>query len=325
MKKIRFGCHACLFLCILILSSCSESGKSLPQQTHGLTNDTPVPQRIVSTVPSITEILFDIGAGDRLVGDSSFTKYPPETQAIPKIGGLYDLNMEALVSQKPDLVITLEENAVLQERLKAFGVEILRVDHRSLDGILESYDTIGRRLGTETQAVAHAKKQQLAEKMQAFSRKNAAFTPVPVLLCVDRLRGTGRIQGLYVVGTSPFYQDMIRLGGGKNVAERINLPFPTLSAEGIAELAPEVIIELFTGDAANPAAGTITPTDENAKKMLKTARRDWKTVDADVPAIKNGQIYIITDDFATIPGPRTPLLVEKLSSILEEYRSRFGR
>ncbi len=306
MKKCRHSLPILFALALCFWTGCSVSPpeKSIPATS---------PQRIVSTVPSITEILFDIGAGDRIVGDSAFTRFPTETENIPKIGGLYDTNIETVVSLKPDLVILLDENSPLSRQLKPFDMETLVVDHRSLEGVLESYEIIGRRLGPEILANAQNKKRLLVERIDAASQKDLSTKPVPVLLCVDRIRGTGRIQGLYAAGTNPFYEEVIKFAGGKNVATSTGLAFPTLSAEGIAELAPEVIVELFTGEGRN----TVSDMDESAQReMLESARSDWKSLGIDIPAVKNDRVYLIADDYVTIPGPRTPLLIEKLAQLL---------
>ncbi len=296
-----------------IVSGCSRPDPTTNRSPRSEPSASPL--RIVSTVPSITEVLFDIGVGELVVGDSAFTKFPPETANIPKIGGLYDMNLEAIVSLNPDLVITLTENLPLRERLKDFDLETLVVDHRSLDGVLDSYDAIGCRLGTEIQAAALRRKAILVDKLGAFAQESATPTkPVPVLLCVDRMRGTGRIQGLFVAGNNPFYQEIIRLAGGENVAANMGLAFPSLSAEGIADLAPEIIVELYTGEGMT----TISEVDlEKKKDLLDAARNDWKKLEVHVPAVKNDRIFVIADDFATIPGPRTPLLIEKLAAILK--------
>ena len=278
--------------------------------------------RIVSTVPSITEILFDIGIGDRLVGDSKFTIFPPKAAKVEKIGGLYDINLEKVVSLKPDLVVTLQENNILRDRLAAFDIKTISVDHRSIGGVLESYEIIGKALGQDVFEMAKQQQLVLREKIESFTEKYRDAPKVRVLLCVDRSRGTGRLQNLYVAGTNPYYEDVIRLAGGANVATETGMPFPNLDAEGVIHLAPEVIVELFTGE-GTVSASLMSEDDRN--RLDKNALADWQKLDAQVPAVRNGRIFVITEDFATIPGPRIPMLIARLAEILDRCRSTDGR
>lgn len=273
--------------------------------------------RIVSTVPSITEVLFDIGAGDRIVGDSKFTVYPPEAAEIDKIGGLYDIDLEKIVSLRPDLVVTLVENDSLRTRLTSFGIKSISVDHRSFRGVLDSYETIGEAAGPEILENARLRQNELKQRVDAFEQESRQARPVRVLLCVDRTRGTGRIQNLYAAGTNPFYEEVLRLAGGINVASETGVPFPNLTAESVIHLAPDVIVELFTGEGMTSATGL-----DGGEKQAFTERilADWKTVPGKIPAVDREQVYVIMEDFATIPGPRTPLLIESLREILRKSR-----
>jgi iron complex transport system substrate-binding protein len=290
------------------------------QSVNNSANDSA--KRLISTVPSITEILFDIGVGHRLVGDSQFTQFPPETAKIEKIGGLYDMNFEKIASLKPDLVIGLIENETLRKQLDLFNIELLTVDHRSLSGIAESYEMIGQRLGMEILETARQRQTAFKERLATFENELKADESdgskgknrLRVLICIDRSRGTGRIQNLFVSGTNPLYQEVIRLAGGVNAASETGLPFPNLSTEGIIHLSPDVIIEFSTGGE--------TTDKEKQNQFIQTALDEWKTLGNNIPAVKNNRIYIITEHYATIPGPRTVLLIEKLKDILNRCQSQ---
>lgn len=260
-------------------------------------------QRIISTVPSITEVLFDIGLGPKLVGDSAFTLYPPEAAKIEKIGGLYDKNFEKIVSLKPDLVVCLAEDVDFQHRLARYGIEFLSVDHQSIKGVLASYEMIGKRLGADCLDSARTARNRLEKQFQG--RNEQKGEAVHVLICVDRSRGTGNIQNLFIAANSPFYNEVLHLSGAVNIASTsINSHYASLSLEGLFDMKPEVIFDLQTG------------TDARSE----TARTDWDSLGDRVPAVKNRAIFVITEDYATIPGPRIPLLVEKMVKALESVR-----
>jgi len=255
------------------------------------------PQRIISSLPSITEVLFDIGLGNRIVGDSSFTKYPPETAQIAKIGGLYDINRERIVSLKPDLVILSVENDSLRQSLYA---PVLMVDHRTLSGVLDSYLIIGELFGGETLATARKKRHELLNKLNAFKARTEGKEPIRTLISIDRSYGTGRIQHLFVAGADSFLSEAVAMAGGENVAASTGLLAPMLSAEGVIHLAPEVIIDIQISG-IDPARSV----------------SDWQSLGNSVPAVRHRRILTLTDDYASIPGPRTPMLVEKIVRYFE--------
>ena len=260
-----------------------------------------LPKRIISTLPSITEVLFDVGLGDKIVGDSTYTKYPPETTNIAKIGGLYDINREKIVSLKPDLVILSAENVTLRQSL---SLPVLIVDHRTLQGVLDSYHIIGEMFGSDILTTAQSKQQELIAALNNFEIRTKGRKPVRTLIAIDRSYGTGRIQNLYVAGADSFLSEVVTKAGGENAAASIGLLAPSLSAEGVIRLTPEVIIDI-----------------QISGRDLTQSVSDWQSLGNSVPAVKNHRILILTDDFATIPGPRTPLLIEKIAQYFESIGS----
>lgn len=316
MRRHLTAFHLFLFswICCLALAcnGCAPPPERSAQRVES-------PQRLVSTVPSITEVLFDIGLGDRIVGDSRFTTYPPETKEIEKIGGLHDTNWERIVDLKPDLVLMLMGKEVCGMEVPKLGIETLTVDHRSMEGVLESYDLIGKRFGPIVMQTAQARKAVLEETLKAIQSEAAKYQPVRVLICVDRARESGKLQNLYVAGTSPYFQDAIRWAGGINVAESTGLAFPNMSVEGILAMNPDVIVDLMVGEVVKRSGNS---SDEEPEKTEDALIADWKTLGNEVNAVKTGRIYVLTENYATIPGPRTPLFVEKLSEILHGAHAR---
>lgn len=306
-----------LLFCVICLAfGCDKRTPSSEPQVRRVES----PRRLVSTVPSITEILFDIGLGDRIVGDSRFTTYPPEAKKIEKIGGLLDTDWEKIVELKPDLLLMLLGKEMCGMQSDKTAVETLVLDHRTMEGVLESYDLIGKRFGPEVMSMAQERKAALEEKLKAIRSKASAFEPVRVLVCIDRAREGGRLQNIYVAGTNPYFQDAIRWAGGMNVAETTGLPFPNMTVEGILSMNPDVIVDLMVGERSS----RIETGEEISNAEVNGFVDDWKTLGNTVNAVKTGRIYIITDNYATVPGPRTPLFVEKLLEILHgEHKSQY--
>ena len=256
-----------------------------------------MPQRIISTMPSITEVLFDIGLGSLIIGDSQHTTYPPEAQHIEKIGGHFDASYEKIISLKPDLIIVSIENRSLRQSLR---LPTLIVNHQTLPGVLESYLIIGNYFGGNVLETATQRHQALSDRLDAFANdgqeNRTQRNPIRTLICIDRSYGTGRIQNLYVAGSESFLSEAVDKAGGKNVAASLGLLAPALSAEGVIHLAPDVIIDIQVRD-----------------RDLTQSLSDWHSLGDSVPAIKYGRILVLTDDFASIPGPRTPMLIEKIA------------
>ena len=308
MKKLTIDFQLLLTCVIcLVLTSCGCT----PAPQTAARNESP--QRLISTAPSITETLFDIGIGDRIIGDSQFTSYPPEASEIEKIGGLYDANWEKIVELAPDLVLMLEKNENYRLQCRKLGIESLMVDHVTMEGVLASYDLIGERLGPEVMQMAQAGKTALKEKLDTLQSQSESLQPVRVLICIDRTRESGKLQNVFVAGTNPYYQDVIRWAGGVNVAESTGLAFPNISVEAIVAMNPDVIVDLMMGVEISPSTGD-TGTQED------DLTSDWKTLGDAVNAVKTGRVYTLTESYATIPGPRAPLFIKKLAEILHSHQ-----
>lgn len=238
------------------------------------------PHRIVSLAPSVTEVLFEAGLGPRVVGVTSYCRFPREVLALPKVGGYLTPSYEAIVALHPDLIVTLPEQADLEPKLSALGVPILHVDHRSLDGIVRSIEQVGERCGAEASArrAADALRQTLAAL-----RSNAAGPRPRVLICFGRTEDFRR-----VIAAAPgtVHDDLITSAGGANALTSRAVAYPTLSVEGVIRLDPDVIVE-FSSSGADPAA----------------LRRQWNRLDS-LTAVKTGHVYVFAGEFLSVPGPR---------------------
>ncbi len=133
-----------LVLAITVVGGCSDRSVA-PSPSRPL-DDAP-PRRIVSLAPSITEVLFKLGLGDRVAGVTRYCDYPPEATEKPVVGGYFDVNYEMLLSLEPDLVVLLVEHQDALVRFEELGIRTLAVNHSRVDEILESITTIAERTG----------------------------------------------------------------------------------------------------------------------------------------------------------------------------------
>ena len=294
--------YSILILFFALFFGC-QPAPTPPEQKSSAT----VPERLVAMTPSVAEILFSLGLGEKIVGVCRFCRFPPEVENIPKIGGLLDRDNEAVLRLKPDLVIEMEENSQSCEILRSFGIEVLTVDHKTVDGVMDSILTIGQKFGPETLEKAEKLRADLLAQLAEIEKKSKREKPVRVLICVDRERGTGQLLSLYIAGKNPFYNSTLEIAGGVNVAGGATQPVPIVSVEEVLRMNPEVIIDLCT---------IPSPSDETQ------GIADWNVLGNAVDAVRNKQIYVFTEDYTSIPGPRLILYVEQLAEILAKNDNR---
>jgi iron complex transport system substrate-binding protein len=261
--------------------------------------------RIVSMAPSITETLYALGLGPRVVGVSHESKFPPEVEDIKEkgngdVGGYYDPNFEAILALKPDLVIMLEEQAQSLPGLAKLNLETLVVCHKTVDGILESFRTIGRVCGRGPAGRRLAR--EYRGRLARIEDRTRFFTRPRVLMVLDRILGSGHLADVYVVGADDYFDTIIRLAGGQNAYQQPGVRYPIVSPEGILSLKPDVIVELV-------------PAKELRKLGRKAILDDWQDV-ATAPAVKNHRVHVFGQDYAEVPGPRFIHFVEDLARTL---------
>ena len=261
----------------------------------------PVPQdarRIVSMAPSITETLFALGLGDRVVAVTRYCAYPPEAQEKPKLGGYMDPNFEAMVALRPDLVIALEGVEQHDRAFAKLRLPLVIVCHKSVEGILDSIQTIGRAGGVDQRA-----ERLLAElrgRLERVRRKTEGLARPRVMFSVDRTPGTGHIEDAYIAGADGHIDRVIALAGGQN-AYTGRVRFPVVSSEGILQINPQVIVDMVP---------RLVPGQGKAR-----VRADWNELGR-VEAVARDRVYVLDDDYVSVPGPRFILFVEKLARLI---------
>jgi len=257
-------------------------------------------QRIISMAPSATETLFALGLGDRVVGVTRYCDYPPEATERPQIGGYHNPNFEAVVSLRPDLVVLLEGSASSRESFAKLGIPVLEVCHKSLDGILDSMRTIGRATGSLDRAEEMVA--QIETRMHEIRQKTDGLPQPRVMVVLDRTLGNGKIQNAYVAGADGHLDRMVELAGGQNACPPTAARFPVVSSEGMLRINPEVIIDLVSEIAAS-------------ELDRATIEADWQQLDR-IDAVRQGRVYVVDAEYATVPGPRFIRAVEDFARLL---------
>jgi iron complex transport system substrate-binding protein len=256
--------------------------------------------RIVSVAPSITEVLFELGLGERVVGVTRYCVFPPEARLKPQIGGYYDPNFEAITAAKPDLVITLKEHEEVRKELAKLGFPSITVDHSSVPGILSSVLEIGRACGcSEKAAEVH---RRLESRLRDLGKRTQGKTRPRVLISIGRMAGDSSLGRVTICGRKGFFEELIGLAGGENAFEG-EIPFPTLSAEGILQCHPDLIIDLW-------------PDLKEKGLDPEEVRRQWKGI----PGLQ-ARIVVIGENYVMIPGPRIVLLLDDLARAIHPEAS----
>jgi iron complex transport system substrate-binding protein len=218
-----------LFLATLFVWCTSGSAQTLPS-----------PPRVVSLAPSVTETVFALGYGNRLVGVTTYCNYPAEARKLPKIGGFTNPSLEAILAKRPDLVIGVNaaNDPVTVREIERVGIKVVLLTVTSVDDILNSIRSIAGLLGKPDAG------ERLANRITLqITRVKKSVNGAPrraTLLAVG-------IQPLVAVGGKNFIDELITLAGGENIAGHAAQPWLNLPDEYVVAKAPQVIIEAGMG------------------------------------------------------------------------------
>ena len=257
------------------------------------------PARIVSLIPAVTEMLFALGAGNRVVGVSSFDKFPPEVARIEKVGALLDPDLERILSLQPDLVVVYHTQADLRKQLERAKVPVYVYSHAGLRDVTATIRSIGNRINLATRAAGLAG--DIESRIDAI-RRAAAVGPRPRTLIVFG-RENFALRGIYASGGLGFVHDMATAAGAQNVFADMKREAVQATTELILARRPELILELR----AEPMDA------ETERRELQV----WRQL-ASVPAVASGRVYIIADPRTVIPGPRVVAGIEVLAARIRQ-------
>ena len=260
--------------------------------------DNAIPQRIISLVPATTEMLFAMGAGNRIAGVSDYDRFPPEVSRLARVGGLLDPNVERLISLRSDLVIVYDTQTDLKQQLERAGIPMFRYVHRGLPDITQTMRALGERVGSKTEADAAAAR---IETRLAAVRARVAGRRRPTTLLIFG-RDPGALRHINASGGYGFLHDVLELAGGGDVLGDLKQQSVDVSTEMILRRAPEAIIELHYGESLKT-------------ERLDDERKVWNALPS-VPAVKNNRVYLLRGDEFVVPGPRIVIAAERFAQTL---------
>ncbi len=251
-------------------------------------------QRIVSLAPHATELLFAAGAGDRVVGVSAFSDYPPLVRVLPQVSGGVRLDIEQVLALRPDLAVGWSSGNASSDldALRRLGIPVLIAEPKKLDDLPATLLTLGRVTGRETEAQTAAEQYRARlAKLRADYRERA---PIRVFMMISA-------QPLMTLNHAHLLQDVLRLCGGRNIFAARDTLAPTVSYESVLIEDPDVI--LFSSSLGS-----------------ESDLREWWRERVDLRAVREGRVYSIPADVTLRQTPRVLEGAAKVCTALDAAR-----
>jgi len=251
-----------------------------------------MPQRVLALAPSLTEMIFSLGAGEKLVGVTRFSNYPPAAKNLPRVGSYIQLDLERIVALGPDLCFATKDGNPKHsvDAIKALGIPVYAVDPRTLEQIMNTLLVMGDILQT----------QDRAQKLVAGLRKRIEQVRKRVAASTERPGVFFQISDKPIVsaGRNSFIDRLITLAGGTNLAGNMD-GYPRYSWENIMVLQPEVVL------LSTMAGG-------QSADQLKESWQRWP----EIPAVRQDRLYMVDADLFNRPTARLIDGLEKLVDLL---------
>lgn len=257
------------------------------------------PQRIICAAPNIVETIYALGEEKRIVGISDFVTYPPEALKIVSVGGMIDPNFERILQLQPDLVIIQGAMQKHRDFCEEKKIPLLRVDMESIDSIFEGIRSIGETIGCREKAEQLIRKKknildEIRQKTLLDPRRPSVF------ICLGRRAGS--LASIFTVHPASFVDELLTIAGGSNIFGDVKGRYPQISKEALLQRNPEIILELHPGE-------------ELSVEGVKTLKEDWRAMPG-LSVAASGQIYVVTDDYLLVSGPRLSETAERLYNLL---------
>ena len=253
-------------------------------------------ERVVSLAPHLTELLYAVGAGDRVVGAVDYSDYPPEAQSLPRVGDAFRIDIERVLALRPDLVVAWHSGNPASDvaHLRRLGITVYYSEPHGLDGVAAQVEALGRLTGREAQA---------SRTSQAFRAGLAALRA--------RYRDRRRVSVFYQIAAQPLYtiggphliNEAIDLCGGRNIFSDVDSLAPIVSIEAVLSAMPDAIV------ASGHRPGDVTPLEQ---------WRRWPRL----PAVRDDHLFIVNPDLLNRATPRMLSGIERLCMLLDRARER---
>jgi iron complex transport system substrate-binding protein len=269
-----------ILVLFIVHAGCATNGN---EKTQALEESTQ-PERIISMSPNLTQIIYALGAEDRLVGVDEYSVYPAPAGELPRVGNYLDPDLEALVALRPDVVLVVDTDERMAQMLTGLGLQYENFGNDRISDILASIERLGELTGKEERST------ELVDNFnRARNEVEAALEgvgDVRVALVVGR--NIGRLQDIYVAGAGNFLGELLEIAGGENVFASETMAWPQVGVEAIVGADPDVIIDSTLSKGAS---------DEEFDAL----RRDWNELPS-LRAVQNDRVIVPREGWFQIPG-----------------------
>ena len=252
-----------------------------------------IPQRIVSHVPSITEILFVLGLEERVVGVDDYSDYPEEAKSKPSVGNYFNPSIENIVALDPDLVLTDGHSESIKQ-LDELGINYLVLQPKDIDGILKNIELVGRVTATERRAreVVEEMKDsisQVADKVKGAPRVRVFYT-----------FATTDLNNPWTAGPGTFIDSLLAMAGGENIAAKLQVPWAQISIEEVVAADPDIII--------------LSASMGSAATRIEALRQHpiWR----EMTAVKQSRVYTVDSNLVNRSGPRIVQALQEIARMI---------
>lgn len=278
----------CFVQVALLLAGCGPPESRDGTARHG----------VIAFGPNITETVFALGQGDRIVGVTTFCDYPPEAKLKKRVGGYLDPDLETITALAPELIILPGKMEKLSALAEQNHFKVLNAHMDDLKTIHDSIRAIGGALGSTPQAEALCKK---IDDDLAAVRNAVKDEPRAKVLIINSRQGHD-LNNLFTVGRMSFVSELTDIAGGDNIFNDTEKPYFEASKESVVARAPDVIIEFHSGE--NISA------EEQARYVA-----DWDQLDT-VPAVQEKRVHLFLESYGLRPGPRIGLIAARIAALL---------
>lgn len=290
--------HFLLFIGLLFAVGCTPKATPKPTPNSLTVQDdlgrkvtvTRNVERVISLAPSLTEMVYAIGAGEKLIGVTTYCNFPEEAKAVQKVGDTQTPDLERIIALRPDVILVSTDSQLqsFMQTLDERGIAVYVIQSKDVADVLSDMKRLGTLLGAEK--TADDTVASLQKRVEALPHP-ANISPAKVFVQISR-------EPLFTIGTDSFITKLVETAGGVSVTKDIPSGYPKLSKETAAASDPDLII--------------LSDSEDN---------REPNDAFANSRAVKNGRIYRIDADILSRPGPRMVDALEQMSRMINETKA----
>ncbi|RJP62922.1 MAG: hypothetical protein C4543_01385 [Ignavibacteriales bacterium] len=238
-----------------------------------------IPTKVISLAPNITEMIYQLNVGDKLVGNTKYCYFPEDAKSVSKVGDILTINYEKIIELQPDVIfLTVEGNQKhVYEKLMNLGFKVFVSNPRDYEGIKKTFKDLGKVFGKRQ--LAKIKIQEWDSTLAQIKSDSKNFTRKTVMILVE-------LNPIMIAGKNTFINTYIETCNMKNFSEEAQLNYPIFSRETVIERDPDIIVY--------PSSG------KESIKTLTDTYPEW----ASLSAIKNNRVFFVDRDLYFRPGPR---------------------